>query len=285
MWKWAREHTHVTLALALAVVSVVVLHAVWSEKSKVLTVSFLNVGQGDAIFIETPSGLQMLVDGGNNRTVLRELAKTMPWYDRTIDVVVATHPDKDHIGGLVDVLERYDVSTVVESGALDDGSDATALENAVAKETARRFKAARGNIINFGDGIYFEILFPDRSLPTVETNLASVVGRLVYGNTSFMLTGDSPQAIEEYLVELDAERLKANVLKVGHHGSKTSSSPLFVGFVNPNFAVYSRGCDNSYGHPHADVVALFKRFEVETFDTCTDGTVTFISDGQAVKLR
>ena len=119
----------------------------------------------------------------------------------------------------------------------------------------------------------------------METNLASVVGRLVYGNTSFMLTGDSPQAIEEYLVELDAERLKANVLKVGHHGSKTSSSPLFVGFVNPNFAVYSRGCDNSYGHPHADVVALFKRFEVETFDTCTDGTVTFISDGQAVKLR
>ncbi|OGG45705.1 hypothetical protein A2673_00645 [Candidatus Kaiserbacteria bacterium RIFCSPHIGHO2_01_FULL_50_13] len=296
MWKWAREHAHVTLILVLVAVSAIVWSAVWRESSKVLTVSFLNVGQGDAIFIETPSGAQMLVDGGKNRAVLRELSRVSSWYDRTIDVAVATHPDQDHIGGLVDVLERYRVNTVIESGVLDNGAGITAFEKAVAEENvrpvrgrasngARRHIATRGDVIDFGDGVYFEILFPDRAVPGLETNTASVIGRLVYGNTSFMLTGDSPQTIEEYLVRIGTERLPAQVLKVGHHGSKTSSSPLFLGYVNPNFAVYSRGCDNSYGHPHADVVALFKQFEIETFDTCTDGTITFVSDGQTVGLR
>jgi beta-lactamase superfamily II metal-dependent hydrolase len=108
---------------------------------------------------------------------------------------------------------------------------------------------------------------------------------LVYGDTSFLFTGDSPQAIEKYLVSLDGTRLKSDVLKVGHHGSKTSSASVFVGYVSPQYAVLSRGCANSYGHPHQEVLDTFARFEIEMLDTCKEGTITFVSDGTTVRLR
>lgn len=273
----------------LAILFAITLGVWWAvareERSGILAVSFLDVDQGDAIFIDAPSGRQVLIDGGKGRVVLRALGKQMPWYDRSIDVILATHPDQDHIGGLVDVLARYAVDTIVESSVFDNGSDAKALEEAAAREGAERIIAMRGQVIDLGGGVHIEILFPDRDVPGLETNTASIVARLVYGDTSFMLTGDSPQSIEKYLVLLSAEELASSVLKVGHHGSKTSSHESFVGFVNPEYAVYSRGCDNSYGHPHADVRALFARFEIPTLDTCEEGTITFVSDGRSVSLR
>lgn len=279
-----------TTILALLVVTLCIWWAVVQEhRGAALTVSFLNIGQGDAVFIDAPSGRQVLIDGGPNRQVLRELSNVMPWYDRTIDVILATHPDADHIGGLPDVLARYRVGLIVESSVKDEeGTDAAALKRAAAQEVsenARRLVAQRGQVIELGDGAYIEILFPDRPVPDIETNTGSIVARLVYGDTSFMLTGDSPQSIEKYLVKLDADSLKSDVLKAGHHGSRTSSNELFVGFVSPEYAVYSRGCDNSYGHPHDEVVALFKKFEILTLDTCTDDTITFVSDGRNVERR
>ena len=276
--------------LVLLVIFLIVL-GIWyavlrEDRRGLLTVSFLDVGQGDAIFIDAPSGRQALVDGGKGRAVLRELGRVMPWWDHSIDVVVATHPDQDHIGGLVDVLTRYRVGLIVESSVKDEeGTDSKAFEEAAAREGARRLVAKRGNVIYLGDGAYIETLSPDRDVARVDTNVGCIVARLVYGATSFMLSCDSPQNIEEYLVRLDGEELKSEVLKAGHHGSKTSSSELFLGFVNPNYAVFSRGCNNSYGHPHAEVVALFERFEIPTLDTCKDGTVTFVSNGQSMNRR
>jgi len=259
------------------------------DRSGVLTVSFLDVGQGDAIFIDAPSGRQVLIDGGPDRSVLRELGKILPWWDRSIDVVIATHPDADHISGLVDVLQRYRVENIFHPGVEKNTGPAESMLLSVASEGAQETIARRGQIIDLGSTgspqaarAYIEILFPDRDVSSVETNTASIVARLVYGDTSFMLTGDSPQSIEGYLVTLDGSSLHANVLKAGHHGSKTSSSELFVGFVGPEYVVLSRGCENRYGHPHAEVVALFKRFEIPTLDTCTDGTVVFHSDGLRV---
>ena len=281
----------------LLIIAFGVWHAALREDRKgILTVSFLDVGQGDAIFIDAPSGRQVLIDGGKGRAVLRQLSRVMPWYDRSIDVVVATHPDADHIGGLPDVLKRYRVERVFYSSVDDDGSDQRAFVDALEEEVrggAEKLIARRGQILVLGGGAYVEILFPDREVPNIETNTGSIIARLVYGETAFMLTGDSPQSIEKYLVPLDgsttlttsANGLKANVLKVGHHGSKTSSSPLFVGFVSPEYAVFSRGCDNSYGHPHPEVVAIFERFEIPTLDTCKDGLITFVSDGIAVHRK
>lgn len=119
-------------------------------------------------------------------------------------------------------------------------------------------------------------------MPAIETNTGSIVARLVYGNTSFLLTGDSPKAIETYLVKLDGKRLDSDVLKAGHHGSRTSSDLSFVGYASPEYAIYSRGCDNSYGHPHDEVIATYAKLGVPTLDTCTEGAITFISDGVTV---
>jgi competence protein ComEC len=273
----------VTIFLLL-LITAVIWHAVIREaKTDVLKVTFLDIGQGDSIFIEAPSGRQMLIDGGKNRSVIRQLSKVMPWYDRTIDVVLATHPDADHIGGLPDILARYQAGLIVESSVKDEGGeDSAAFEKASAEEGAQRLVAERGQIIDLGKGVYLEILFPDRAVPTIETNTGSVVARLVYGDTSFMLTGDSPKAIEEYLIRLDGDALESDVLKAGHHGSRTSSDISFLGFVSPEYGVYSRGCDNSYGHPHDEVKETFARLGIPTLDTCEEGNITFVSDGKTV---
>jgi competence protein ComEC len=256
----------------------------------------LNIGQGDAIFIQAPSGRQVLIDGGPDRSVLRELSQVMPWYDRSIDLVIGTHPDKDHIGGLVDVLERYKVAMIMQSSVLGTTPIWNTLERDIAKAKsggAIVVTADRGQVIDLGpstrsgqgDHVYLEVLSPDRSVPSVETNTGCVVTHLIYGKTSFMLSCDAPQNIEKYLVYMDGASLHSDVLKAGHHGSKTSSALEFVGMVHPSYAVYSRGCDNQYGFPHEETIVTFARLGIPTEDTCTQGTVTFISDGKTVALK
>ncbi len=275
------------------VVLAIIAGAIWSaalsaDRHGMLAVSFLDVGQGDAIFIEAPSGRTALIDGGPDAGVLRALGSVLPWYAHSIDVVIATHPDADHITGLVDVLERYRVSYMVQSSVLGDTPIWDTLERTIAsdeKQGTKVITALRGQVIELGDGAYLQVLSPDRSVPNVDTNDGCVVTRLVYGATSFMLPCDAPRDIEDYLVYLDGKGLQSTVLKAGHHGSNTSSSPLFVGFVSPQYAVYSRDCDNKYGFPSPQTVATFKQFNIPTLDTCLQGTITFESDGQKVQLK
>lgn len=272
----------------LAVALFTLVHMEVRMREEVLRVVFLDVGQGDAIFIESPSGAQMLIDGGKDQSVLRELSAVMPWWDRSIDVVMATHPDADHVGGLFEVLSRYTVFTALHPGVNHDTPYTESLFEAFAREKnsgMREVLARRGQVISLGDGVRVEILFPDRDVSGVETNTASVVARVVYGDTALMLTGDAPRAIEEYLASLDRDMLSADVLKAGHHGSDTSSSPLFVGSVAPTHVVFSRGCDNSYGHPHPDTRATMERFGIRTYDTCTEGRVVFESDGTQILAK
>jgi len=272
--------------LILLIITLCIWYAVILEDRRgLLIVSFLDIGQGDAIFIDAPSGRQVLIDGGPGSAVLQKLSEVIPWYDRSIDVVIPTHPDADHISGLVDVLDRYKVSMVVRSSVEGDTKMWHTLVNAMDQEGAEEITAMRRRIIDLGGGAYLEILFPDRLLFNVDTNLGCVVSRLVYGNTAFMFSCDAPQAIEEYLVALDGSSLHSDVLKAGHHGSKTSSSELFVGYVDPAYAVFSRGCKNTYGHPSSEVVARFAQFDILTFDTCTEGTITFVSDGEMLRIK
>jgi competence protein ComEC len=267
--------------------------AIWSavireNRRGLLTVSFLNIGQGDSIFIDAPSGRQVLIDGGPDSSVLRALGAVMPWYDRSIDIVIPTHPDKDHIAGLIDVLQRYDVRYLLQSSVQGSTPTWNTLESTIDFDKKRGLQvitAQRGEVIDLGSGAYLEVLSPDRLVPHVDTNTGCVVTKLVYGNTSFMLTCDMPQDVEQYLVYLDGSDLQSTVLKAGHHGSKTSSLPLFVGTVNPQYAVFSRGCNNQYGFPHPETIATMKSFNIPLEDTCKQGTVTFVSDGKTVALK
>jgi competence protein ComEC len=259
-------------------------------------VSFLDIGQGDAIFIESPSGKQMLVDGGPGSAVLSRLGSVMPFYDRSIDVVLATHPDRDHIGGLPAVLSRYDVSYIVDTGATSSTQTSRAYVLARDERTAQNsaahaqyVRARRGLVINFQDGAYVRVLYPDRDVTQErETNEGSIVLQVVYASTTVMLTGDAPQDVELHLVALDGSAsspqavptLHSDILKAGHHGSRTSSAPVFVKTVSPSYAIISAGKNNSYGHPHKEVMDLFAALHIPTRITYDLGTTTFESDGR-----
>ncbi|MEN9920904.1 MAG: hypothetical protein RL538_797 [Candidatus Parcubacteria bacterium] len=253
-----------------------------SKECECLVVSFLDVGQGDAILIETPDGFEMLVDGGRDATVLRRLSEERPAFDKEIDMVVATHPDLDHIAGLVDVLARYDIGTIVMTENEGDSGAAAAFALAVPKEGADIILADAGQVFQLGASTTIQIFAPTGDESKLESNTASIVLRVVYGNTSFMLTGDAPQEIENHLVATYGTQLDSDVLKLGHHGSKTSTSEAWLDTVSPRFTVVSAGIDNRYGHPHQDVMQrVFKR-NIQTSHTGTDGTVTFYSDGATV---
>jgi competence protein ComEC len=259
-------------------------HAVFAENKQNLTVAFLDVGQGDAIFIDTPEGRQILIDGGPNKKVLSELSKVMPFYDRSIDVVIATHPDQDHIGGLLNILERYKVDLIIEPGVDSAASVYDGLENLIEEKGIKKILARRGMKLALSEDIYLLFLFPDRDVLEMTSNYASIVAKLVYGDTSFLFTGDSPKEIERYLVFLSPSSLNSDVLKVAHHGSKTSTSEIFVGYVNPKYAVISTGRGNRYGHPHKEVLDILRRFDVSILRIDKNGTIEIKSDGKVIEI-
>ncbi len=272
----------------LAVLNAVVWVPVFHTPPPRLRVSVLDIGQGDAILVTGPTGMQMLVDGGPDRSVLRQLPKEMSLLDRSLDLVVETHPDKDHIAGLTDVFDRYRVSYFLSPDI--EGSTATArgLEHAVSTERGvRAFIARRGMRIHLGGGAYADVLYPDHDVSHEETNDGSIVMHLVYGETSFMLTGDAPSEIEARLIALDGTdgELPSTVLKAGHHGSKYSTSNAWLAALAPQFVAISAGEDNRYGHPNPETIARIEDEGAQILSTIDSGTIRFVSDGAGVTVR
>jgi len=260
---------------------------VWSgvnalKPKKHVTVSFINVGQGDSILIESSNNNHILIDGGRDKKLLYELGKTLSFFEREIDVVIETHPDADHIGGLPEVIKRYKVGLFMEPGVESENAIDDELKRRVKEKNIADTLARAGQVIDLGDGSYLRILFPDRDVSGLDTNDASVVAQYIYGDTCFHLTGDSPIKIENYLIEIYGKKLKCNVLKTGHHGSRTSTREEYVVTVQPEIAIISAGKDNSYGHPHSEVVERLKNHNVKILSTIDSGTIKLISDGEKI---
>lgn len=271
----------------LAITTAFVLVAAFSSPQRVLTVSFLDVGQGDAIFIEGPTGVQVLVDGGKDRAVLRALPAVMGPLDRSIDVVVATHPDADHIGGLPDVFSLYTVSHLLLSGRGGESSIAQRFAHATEREKGLAYTIAQeGMRLHLGGGAYADILHPQDNVAQLrESNDASIIMRVVFGETAVMLTGDASAWVEERLVADYGDALASAVLKAGHHGSKTSSAATFLAAVQPETVVVSAAQDNSYGHPHASVLDTVQAAGAAILATADAGTITFVSDGVQIRQK
>jgi len=262
------------------------LYLLWFPKPPQLEVHVLDVGQGDAILIEVPGGVDLLIDGGPDRSVMRQLPRKLGLFDRHIDVVVATHPDKDHIAGLTDAFKRYDVDHYIESGVVRESPFSEALDAAASEEPGlKRYTARRGMRITLGEGVYADVLFPDRDVSRVESNDGSVTLRLVYGETSFLFAGDLSAKVEDYIVSLEGSALKTDVLKASHHGSKTSTSETWLSTVDPAFVVISAGRDNSYGHPAPDVVERIRASGARILTTIEEGTITLLSDGKSIREK
>ncbi len=283
----------VRIRLSILVILFVIAFSVWlpfialptiSSNSE-LTVRFLDVGQGDAVQVITPDGYEMLIDGGPSAAVLRELDKGRSFFDKKIDVVIATHPDTDHVAGLVDVLERYKVDWLIESGAKGSSPAATAYDEKARAEGAQIILAQAGQVIQLGASTTVQILSPLGETVDWEKNTSSVVVRIVYGEIEFILTGDAPSGIEDYLVSQYGDSLQSDVLKLGHHGSKTATSELFLDSVKPEYAVVSAGLDNRYGHPNVDVVKKVLDRNIKIVNTAESGTLVFKSDGERVWVK
>jgi len=254
----------------------------WEEPAAVLKVAFLDVGQGDAIFIETPDGIQLLIDGGPDASVLRALPEVMPWWDRSLAMIVATHPDKDHIGGLVDVLVRYEVDQIVRTDNENETAVAAAFTLAAAQENSTLHIAQAGDVIKLGATTTLRIFSPAGVAADWDSNQASIVAQLQYGEIEFMFTGDIFVGLEEYLARTYGAALESEVLKVAHHGSRTSTAESFLQAVTPRYAVVSAGLDNRYGHPHREVVERLERHGSQIVNTAELGTIVFKSDGKRV---
>jgi competence protein ComEC len=255
-----------------------------------LSVHFINVGQGASVLVEAPSGETMLVDTGDWRddgdVVLDYLRER--GVDR-IDYLVTSHADADHIGGHAAVIDYYEtqaegVGAVYDPGIASSSATYDDYLDAVEAHDVPLYETRAGDAIPL-DGAGVDVLAPPASrLAGADANENSVVVRLAYGNTTFLLPGDGEAASEEYLLEEHELRLNATVLSAGHHGSESSSSADLLAAVTPAVAVVSSAYDSQYGHPHEAVLQRFAERSVRTYWTATHGTVRFTTNGSAVSV-
>jgi competence protein ComEC len=251
----------------------------FQNSQKLLTFVMFDVGQGDALFVESPTGTQILIDSGPPRTILSNLSSVMSPFDKHIDAIIITNPDADHIGGFMDVLNNYKVDYVFEPGTINDSKIYQNLQQEIQNKNISNILAKKGMTLDLGGGVFIEILFPDRDVRTWVNNEGSVVARLVYGNNSIMLTGDATSVTEKIILkENSVSNLKSNILKVGHHGSRTSTSQSFVKAIAPSSALISNGKNNNYGHPHKKTLQTLEKFGVKVFRTDLLGTIIMKCD-------
>ncbi|RLC70039.1 MAG: DNA internalization-related competence protein ComEC/Rec2 [Chloroflexi bacterium] len=263
--------------LALAVILIWI--AVGNLPDGKLHVFFLDVGQGDAIFIQTPRGRQVVIDGGPDPTALTAvLGRRLPFWDRSLDLVILTHPDADHLTGLVPVLERYRVGRVLEPAYPATSQTYVRWLELIAEKRIPALLARTGVRVELEPGLICEVLHPASDPnPEDKANNASAVTRWTWGQVTFLLPGDIEQEVEAALVA-SGQPLEATVLKAPHHGSDTSSSAPFLRAVNPQLVVISVGADNRFGHPSPEVLdrlagrTVLRTDERGTIEVVTDGT-------------
>jgi len=259
----------------------VAVYLIWSAWPRPFQLTFFDVGQGDAALIQTKAGQTILIDGGPDRKILQKLGKSLPWDKRTIDVVILSHPHADHLSGLIEVLKRYQVQQILTTGVLHTTPEYLAFLQLIKDKHIPIQTVQAGQVFNLAGDVKIDILWPNFSLVGQrfeDLNTTSIVNKVTFGKTTVLFMGDSPIDSEHALLQAGLD-VRAQILKVGHHGSRNSSSEEFVKDVSPQMAIISVGEGNSFGHPHSDVVNKLTGLVPKVFRTDKDGDVNFVSDG------
>lgn len=244
---------------------------------------FIDVGQGDSSLIITPNGKTILIDAGDEAHAKKVLSYVREQGIEKLDLVIATHPDADHIGGMDKVIKNFDIGVF----AMPDVSAKTNQYKQIQRELkAKKMKATRlyqGDEVQIDDDIDFEILSPVKGKKYDDTNEYSIVAKIVYKDTSFILMGDATMENEVDIIN-NVPDIDIDVLKLGHHGSSTSSSDYFITKTSPNIAIISCGKNNKYGHPHQEVMRVLKKHGVTPYRTDEMGDIVITSDGKEIKF-
>lgn len=271
----------VFVLVLLAATSVIWYTVFYFELHQNLIVTFFDTGQGDSIFIEVPNGNQILIDGGPSDRILGKLGRTMPFWDRSIDLMILTHPHADHVTGLFEALKRYDVGMVLESGSEYGTPEYKEWHELLRKKKVPVVIAHAGQKIIAGRSATLDVLSPWENFVGVslknphDTNIST---RMRYGSTTALLMGDAERPIEYRLVAEMDNALRSDILKVGHHGSKTSSSAEFLAVVRPQIAVIQVGRKNRYGHPAQEVLDRLAAIGAKILRNDLDGDIKIESD-------
>ena len=245
-------------------------------------VHFIDVGQGDAALVQTANG-NMLIDAGTSDSfeALKDYIDALGI--ETLDYAIFTHPHADHIGGATAMLNAYTIKSVVMPNAVSTSATFEKMLNAIEAEQCEVIEGKAGVSFSIGE-VQVELLAPV-SDDLKDLNNASVVAKITYGNVSFLFTGDAETASESEMLERSTAKLDAAILKVGHHGSSTSSSEKFLAAVSPEVAVVSAGLYNEYGHPHAEVVSRLADIGATLYRTDKNGSVVVYTDGTTYEIQ
>lgn len=245
-----------------------------------LTVRFVDVGQADCEIIQFPDGRNIIIDAGKNETEDELVEKVKGYGIEKFDYVVATHPHEDHIGGMDKIIDNFEIGCIYMPDAVSNTGTFESVLHSIENKNADVKQAKAGITVIDEENISMVFVAPN-SDSYEETNDYSAVVKLTYGNRSFLFTGDAEAASEKEMLANGMD-IGADVLKVGHHGSSTSSTKAFIQKVNPTYAVIEVGEDNSYGHPHEETVEILKGINV--YRTDIHGTVTVVCDGENIEI-
>lgn len=275
------------LALGLMLLFIVTTYQYFKFNDGKLHIVVCDVGQGDGIFIRTPKGSDILIDGGPDDKVLSCLSSNMPFWDRTLEAVILTHPDADHSTGLIDVIERYHVIQLLTQKVPGKTKIYQKLKTTLAKNLVTAKYSYQGDVIHEGESLSFSVLWPTNeavqileqniSKKNIRLNEVSIITLLKYENFEILFTGDAGAEVVEQIALLAGD---VDLLKVPHHGSKTGMSETFLSIIKPEMAIISVGRRNKYGHPAQFSLDLLRNAGVKTLRTDLNGEIEIISDGE-----
>ncbi|MDD5749237.1 MAG: MBL fold metallo-hydrolase [Patescibacteria group bacterium] len=260
----------------LAILIILFLFFIWPRRPDDLAVYFLDVGQGDAILLSHPSGINILIDGGPDNLLLYRLGQVLPWQERNIDYLIISHYHADHIVGLIELLNKYQIKNIITTAHQPDDFLYHIWQAKLQEKNLTPIIAEAGDVFQLADDLSAQVLLADFQHDDFNEN--SLVIKISYGQTNFLFTGDLGEVGEKKLLSSGFD-LQSKILKIGHHGSRYSSAVEFLQFVNPELCLIQAGLNNKFKHPHLETLDRLAKIQCKVLSNIEQGTIAVFSNG------